>query len=294
MTTKRTDELQLTKLCDESCRRSDRRLSGVRSPAPRACAWGLSSPRPERFSGFLSRSLLTTSGTEAGRYGRAFTLIEVLLVIMILSVLFVVLMIEIGPMQRQYDLPQSAKRIKSMIAMCRAEAMANAQRYRLRIHRDGTLDLTRQLDPLLAPHLYAKVKKDWAHTQLLIGDTWVESILPLPDGPPPILVEDNELDIDEFDEEEPTPIAMLERPFELWFEADGTSNSARWTLREERGRGLRMMLDGRVGRITIEDVPRLEEEEIERPEPVLADEKTQNIVEDPQETLNELRAEYGA
>ncbi|MGE3316494.1 MAG: Tfp pilus assembly protein FimT/FimU [Planctomycetaceae bacterium] len=223
----------------------------------------------------------------------AFTLIEVLLVIFLLSILFIVLLVEIGPMQRAEDLPESSRRIKAMIAMCRAEAMSNAQRYRLRFFRDGTIDLTHQLDPLIAPHLFSRVKKDWATIPLLIGDTWVESILPLPDGPPPILVEDDELDLEQFDEDEPVVITTLEQPFEMWFEPDGTSTSARWTLREVSGRGLQMMLDGRVGRVTIESTPRIETETIERPEAILPEERTLNIVENPKETLEELRAEYG-
>jgi prepilin-type N-terminal cleavage/methylation domain-containing protein len=222
---------------------------------------------------------------------RAFTLIEVLLSLVILSVVVSVFWMSYDGMRHQEDLPESVRRIRSAVAMCRAKAMEEGRRYRMRIHRDGTIDLTRQLDPMIAPHLFGHIRNDWAYEALLLDDVWVESVQPMPDGPPPIGVVDDQLELTKYDIEEPIAVGELEAPLEIWFEPDGTSTSARWTLRHAAGPAIRMLLDGRVGRITTDQPPETDKDDRkpERPQAISAEEKTVGIVENEAEALNQAR-----
>lgn len=241
------------------------------------------------FSSSARRSIATKPGNAARP--RAFTLIEVLLSLVILGVIVSVFWMSYDDVRHQEDLPESARRIRSAIAMCRAQGMSEGRRYRLRIHRDGTIDLTRQLDPMVAPHLVGRIRTDWAYEVLLLDNVWVESVQPMPEGPPPIGVVDDQLELTKYDIEEPTMVEELEGPVELWFEPDGTSSSARWTLRHGAGPTIRMLLDGRVGRITTDQPPTADNDDRkpQRPQPISVEEKTAGIVENEAEALDQAR-----
>lgn len=210
----------------------------------------------------------------------AFTLLEVMLVVMLLALLAAVAWPEFSRASRSEELDESGRRIKSLVQMCRAQAMNETRRYRVTFRLDGTLKVTRQRDPLLAPHEFHKFREPWASGPFLLEHVWVEGVLPLPEGPPPLLVEDDLVEFDEEFDEEPTLVTELEREFELNFEPDGTSNSARWVLREEDGRGLQMTLDGRLGRVQIEMVERLDSDQVERPEALEEDDQDEQYEED--------------
>lgn len=209
----------------------------------------------------------------------AFTLLEVLLVVLLLALLAAFTWPEFSRAGRAEELDESARRIKTLTQMCRAQAMNESRRYRLTFRLDGTVKVTRQRDPILAPHEYHKFRDPWANMAFLLEHVWVEAVLPLPEGPAPILIEDELVEFEDYDDEDPIPVTDLEREMELNFEPDGTSNSARWVLRDADGRGLEMMLDGRLGRVQIELVGRLEPDAAERPEP-LEDDEDQEYEED--------------
>ncbi|MFQ5804874.1 MAG: prepilin-type N-terminal cleavage/methylation domain-containing protein [Phycisphaerae bacterium] len=195
----------------------------------------------------------------------AFTLLEVLIVVLLLGLLAALTWPEFGQARRSEELDESARRMKTLVQMCRARAMNESRRYRVTFRLDGTLKVTRQRDPLLAPHEYYKFREPWANLPFLLEHVWIESVLPLPEGPPPLLVEDELTEFEEF-EEEPIAVTDLERGIELNFEPDGTSSSARWVLRDEEGRAVELTLDGRLGRVQVEPVERLQLDEVERPE----------------------------
>lgn len=221
---------------------------------------------------------------------RGFTLFELILTLFLLGLLASILWTNLEETRHSQDLPESVLRMKSAIAMCRAEAMRDGRRYRLRVHRDGTLDITRQLDPIAAPHLCSRLQADWAQAALLLGDVWIESVQPMPEGPPPVGVEDDALELTKFDIGTPTAVGEMERPFEFWFEPDGTSTSARWTVRHVRSNGVRMLLDGRVGRITTDEPPKLEHNAPpQRPAAVAIEEKATGVVEDEAAALAEYQ-----
>ncbi|MFH1747571.1 MAG: hypothetical protein ABIG44_11060 [Planctomycetota bacterium] len=199
----------------------------------------------------------------------AVTLLELLLVISLLGLLAVFLWPDFGTATRHELLDESARRMKTLIAMCRAEAMNQSIRYQISFRADGSLKVRRQYDPIEAPHIFVPVRSDWARRAILLEDVWVESVVPLPDGPAPILIEDELIEVEEM-EEDPIPIEEFEEPVVILFETDGTSDSLRWTLRDANGRGVEMMLDGRLGRVTIDLVVR--EDDAERPPEIEEDE----------------------
>ncbi len=208
----------------------------------------------------------------------AFTLLEVLMIVTLLAVVAAIAWPDFWQAQRSEELDESARRVKTAVQMCRARAMNESRRYRLTFREDGTIKITRQRDPILAPHEYFKFHDSWANMSLLLEHVWVESLLPLPEGPPPIELEDELLEFDQFDDE-PIPIAELEYPYELNFEPDGISNSLRWILRDEDGRGLELTLDGRLGRVRAELIERLMDEP-ERPDPLAEDDEDEEFEED--------------
>jgi hypothetical protein len=215
--------------------------------------------------------------------------LELLLVIVLLATLAAFAWPQFGQARTSEELGESARRMKTLVSMCRARAMSESRRYRVTFRLDGSVKVTRQRDPLLAPHQYFKFREPWASLPFLLEHVWVEAIEPLPEGPPPLLVEDDFIGFDEYNEyyeEGPIPVAELEREIELDFEPDGTSNSARWVLRTEDGRGLEMTLDGRLGRVEIKSVERLDPDMVERPEPIEEDEEEDEYEED-QEPLEE-------
>jgi prepilin-type N-terminal cleavage/methylation domain-containing protein len=190
----------------------------------------------------------------ARRFQRGFTLLEVLLVIGLLGALLAFVVPNFAGFERSQGLDESVQRMRALVSMCRAQAANEGHALRLVFRRDGTLRVQQQRDPLDAPNEYVAVKADWAQSPLLPG-VWVEAVQVLGDGPPPIQVydEDRGYLVVEPDEA-PTPVADLDGDLTLDVAPDGTCQSLRWILRDRRGLGQQLSLDGRVGRLRVEKV----------------------------------------
>jgi prepilin-type N-terminal cleavage/methylation domain-containing protein len=195
---------------------------------------------------------------------RGFTLLELLMVITLLGLLAVFAFPDLHTASRSEHLRESAQRIRALVAMCRAEAMNEMTRYRIMVRPDGTLRVRCQADALKAPHLYITPRVDWARTVILLEDVFVEGLQLLPEGPPPIRIVNEKL---QFPQTELvfTPVEELERPMLVDFDPDGTCNSLRLVLRDVRGHGLLLTLDGRVGRLLTEDWTPVLPEDVHRP-----------------------------
>ncbi len=200
----------------------------------------------------------------AARPRRGFTLIELLLVITLIGVMAMMVAPRLIGLERHYALEESVARSKALIAMCRAEAMNDAKRYRIEFRRNGSLSVTAQKDALTAPNEYVPIAAPWANLPVLQEDVWVASIIVMEDGPPPILVDDESISFTK-SEAEPLAVEELDEPLRIEFLPDGASPSLTWVLRDSRGHGRQMTLDGRLGRLAVTELEPLKPEEITDP-----------------------------
>lgn len=199
-----------------------------------------------------------------------FTLLELLLVVIIVGVLASFAWPQFFGTQRRAELEESVRRVRAAVAMCRAQAMNETRSYRLLFREDGSIVIQQQLDPVYGPQSFVRVREPWAQTEVLLGHVWVESILPLEEGPPPLLVDDEVIEFAEFDEEV-IPIEQYDGEFQLTFDPDGVTRSLRWVLRHTDGAAVQVTLDGRLGRVTSEVVESIPGDQLQRPEPIPAD-----------------------
>lgn len=208
------------------------------------------------------------SGAVAGyacRRRSGFTLVEILLVVVILAVIAAMFIPNYFEFEQSRRLPESADRLSMLVALCRAEAMNSGRRHRMRFDLDGQVLIGRQVDPVTAPHQYESPSDGWDESPYLLQDVWVEAVQPLPDGPAPILVDNDEIELTEL-EGEPVSLAEMDQPVDLYFEPDGSSGSIRWVMRALDGRAVGLMLDGRLGRVTQEERDSVPAEDVVRPE----------------------------
>ncbi len=196
---------------------------------------------------------------------RAFTLIELTLVVALLGLLAAFVWPAFSGVEQAEHLSESARRMQALVAMCRAEAMNQGREYQILIRADGSLRVQRQNDPLGAPDKYDAPQIDWVETKVLLDDVWVDSVQFLSDGPPPIRIVDEKIEFPQavYDL---TPVTDYEHPVAIEFAPDGGCNSLRWVLRDERGRRLMLTLDGRLGRVRMEEYDSLAPGEAARPE----------------------------
>lgn len=205
---------------------------------------------------------------------RAFTMFEVLLVILLLGIIAVVAYPAVSG-GRGRQLGESIDRMRALVAMCRAESVNEARKYRVTFEPNGKLTVTRQVDPIDAPDQFETVGHHWASVEFLLDDVWVESVQKLPDGPAPLLVEDDSVEFTEL-EDDPTALGEIEESPTIDFEPDGTSGSIRWVLRDALGYATMVTLDGRIGRIEIGDVDFIAADELTRPDPSLTSNGNEN------------------
>jgi len=194
----------------------------------------------------------------------AFTLLEVLMVLAIFGLVLAFAWPDFSGTRQAEELKESARRLEALVAMCRAEAMNQSTAYRVEFRRDGTVRARRQLDALKAPQIYVPVAESWARTPALLEKVWIEAVQVLPEGPPPVYVIDDQLELPEM-EVTLTPVGEMDADVAIDFEPDGSCPSLRWVLRDERGYALLLTLEGRLGRVLVEDWNAVESSEAQRP-----------------------------
>src|SRR5262245_50000834 len=105
----------------------------------------------------------------------AFTLVEMMLVLGLLALLAYFTGMSLrGPLERS-SLPESGRRLRSLIQLTRANAMLDGQRYRIRMLAEGedVADgftpqerlqpfVERERDPVLEPGVFTPVRASWA------------------------------------------------------------------------------------------------------------------------------------
>ena len=213
------------------------------------------------------------------RMPRGFTLLELLLVVVLLGVVVAFAWPDFGSTVESERLRESATRMGTLTAMCRAEAMNEARRYRVRMRNDGSIRVEQQFDPIKAPHLWTRVRAPWARTEVLFDTVWIAEVQELPDGPAPIRIIDEHLEFPDM-EYDLIPIDELEYEPVVEFEPDGSCNSLRWVLRDARGWGMLQTLDGRLGRVGTEAWDPIPADDVIRPDPVEEEEEEAYDLED--------------
>jgi prepilin-type N-terminal cleavage/methylation domain-containing protein len=193
---------------------------------------------PESRSARLGHAALDEAGERSMRqpvrsFRRAFTLIEMLLVIGLLAALTAFVLPPVLRDIKDARLPESAKQIRSLVRLTRARAMYDGKRYRLRFLEEGEEEqiedvrvdprqplIEREDDPIREPGVFNPVKASWAHNDVLLdGIRCIEIRL----GKPTLekLVEEDTDEQERLVEELGDDVDEIRPP--LYFEPDGTT-----------------------------------------------------------------------
>lgn len=118
---------------------------------------------------------------------RAFTLLELLLVMGILAAITALVLPNFYAEYRAAELPGSAKQFRSLLTLVSARAALDGKRYRIRFPMEGEEDplggdtqplVEREDDPFEEPEIFNLVTDSWAIGQTLLGDTWCIEVRP--------------------------------------------------------------------------------------------------------------------
>ncbi|HRX83576.1 MAG TPA: prepilin-type N-terminal cleavage/methylation domain-containing protein [Phycisphaerae bacterium] len=106
----------------------------------------------------------------------AFTLLEILLVLGLLAILSAFVMPAMISAVERERLPESARQLRALIQLTRANAMYEGRRYRIRFPREDEIDgqgtqiqplVEVERDPLTAPEEFTPVLASWAQDETL-------------------------------------------------------------------------------------------------------------------------------
>ncbi len=177
-------------------------------------------------------------GNNDHQNSRAFTLLEVTLVIgLLLAISAIVIPNFIGQIERE-EMPGSGRQLRSLLALVRSNAAFDGKRYRIRIPKEDEKEeldddrqplIEREDDPIHNPEVYSTVTDPWAVGKTLLGSVWcVEMRL----GRPTIEeLRDQREEVTEIsDEIERSPENFEAEYPPLYVEPDGSSGWATFTL----------------------------------------------------------------
>lgn len=118
-----------------------------------------------------------SSGIRRGRNRCAFTLIELVVVLTLIVALSLLAMPAIENIMIGSNLPESAGRVRSLLAMARSGAVSEARRVRVRFlpnEQQPIVEIER--DPVFQPGLYEQVTAAWTQEPILLGSVQVYSV----------------------------------------------------------------------------------------------------------------------
>ena len=117
----------------------------------------------------------------------AFTLLEVSLVVGILLILTALAVPNFIRQIRGEELPRSARQLRSLVTLVRANAAFDGKRYRIRFPEEDELDplggdrqplIEREDDPIHEPEEFNLVTAPWAVGRTLLGRVWCAEVWP--------------------------------------------------------------------------------------------------------------------
>ncbi len=115
----------------------------------------------------------------------AFTLVEI---VMVVALVLVIVSFAVPSMMSDIEkrrLPESARRMRSLITLTRANAMYDGKRYRIRFAAEDELDsdggdrqpiIEREDEPFLDPGFYNRVTEPWARGDTFLRDVWCAGV----------------------------------------------------------------------------------------------------------------------
>jgi prepilin-type N-terminal cleavage/methylation domain-containing protein len=223
---------------------------------------------------------------------RAFTLLEVLLVIALLGLIALFAFPDLGAEARRRSLVESADRLRSLIVMTHAQAMQDGIEYRIQFpgtpdpldrHARKRIDVPietlqpvvlRQGDPLSNPSWFTEFEASWKNQRILQGGTRCVAVLP---GRPRFDISSNSPiagpAVGEDEEAEFVPLTLKPDGSSDWVMFVLTDLPYHVELEEHHvGNILNVIVDGRTGQTWIQRALRSEEVELmqeKRASPVL-------------------------
>lgn len=118
-------------------------------------------------------------------FRRAYTLVEILLVVGILVAISAYVVPNFMDQIRADAMPRSARKLRSLITLVRAHAALDGKRYQIRFPNEDELDalggdqqprVEREDDPFEEPEVFNLVTAPWAIQTTLLGDVWCPEI----------------------------------------------------------------------------------------------------------------------
>jgi prepilin-type N-terminal cleavage/methylation domain-containing protein len=112
-----------------------------------------------------------------GGSARAFTLIEVLITLSLLVLLASMAWPALQTQITSSELPESAERVRSALAMARCEAVMEHRRFRVRfVKEEQQPKIECEADPINQPGVFTASTADWANEPMLLADVQVHDI----------------------------------------------------------------------------------------------------------------------
>lgn len=154
---------------------------GTQSPPCRR-GGGVSARRFERPLQPVLRPFVLTSPR---RFRDAYTLVEIALVVGLIAMVSAIAIPAFYRQMKEEELPGSAKQLRSLLSLARANAAMDGRRYRVRFPNEDERDaigtdrqpiLEREEDPVRFPEVFVPVRASWAVGVTLLGDAWCAEV----------------------------------------------------------------------------------------------------------------------
>jgi prepilin-type N-terminal cleavage/methylation domain-containing protein len=188
---------------------------------------------------------------------RAFTLLELLLVMVIIVVLAMVIWPNIGSQNSSTRLEVSADQLASLLKLARSGAMSTGSMYRCVFETEGMYAVIEtEVDPLQQPGVFEPLQSHWA--RLDMGKDQIRCLtVEFDEWESRLKAREAELT----EGQEQIPGEGISPP--IMFYPDGTSDSASIVLGDNDNHSVTLTLNGLTGQISLEKGNKLDENTVQ-------------------------------